>query len=244
MIRLAFLLFTLSFRCLPAFAHPDSLKLRHGPETISHTGTIGVSISNFSIAGITPFDHLMFTGYIANQLGAYAEYALYNGPRPIKIYFGYNEWNLNPFFDKILYEPAPYTSYRFVRQYVQASRNFNEPGALRFRKGYRMADAAATTEYRIGHHCFTGGLGASLTWGKSYYLEQRYFNTSWNSFMYVMREEQETYVGIFLPVRYDLLFIRDRFAVGVQGSARKYFGLQSLQIDYGVHLAVNLLPPH
>jgi len=239
-----FLWFALVLCSQTVSANAETLKLGRMPEIISHTATVGLSISNFSIAGITPFDHLMFTGYIANQLGGYAEYALNNGPRPLKVYMGYNEWNLHPFFDKILYEPAPYTSYRFVRQYVQSSRNFNEPGALRYRKGYRMIDAAANTEYRTGNHCFTGGVGASLTWGTSYYLEQRYFNTSWNSFMYVMREEKETYFGIFLPVRYDLKFIRDRLSAGIQCSARKYFGLQSVQIDYGVHLAVNLLPPH
>jgi hypothetical protein len=100
-----------------------------------------------------------------------------------------------------------------------------------------MIDAAANTEYRFRKHLFSSGLGASYTWGTSYYLEQRIYNTVWDSYQYDYREKKESYLGLFVPLRYDLLLLHNHLALGIQGNVRKYFGLQSAQVDYGFHLS-------
>lgn len=216
------------------FSHAKGDSVRTKKE---YRNTVMLSIANFSIVGITPFDRLIFTSYISNQIGVNVEHKL---SKVCRISLGYNEWNLHPFFEKIIYDPAPYTSFLHFRQYIKGSRNIDDIGALRHRHGYKMIDAAANYRYdRFRRHKFTGGLGISYTWGTSYYLTHRFFSAYENNYVDYTRKEREGYAGAIIPVRYDFLFLRNRLAIGVQGTARKYFGLQSWQIDYGVHLSVN-----
>lgn len=202
-----------------------------------YRNTVMLSIANFSIVGFTPFDRTVITSYIANQLGVNLEHRVNNS---FGYSLGYHEWNLNPFFDKIEYHPEPFTSYLYYRQYIKGSRNIDDIGSLRHRYGYKMIDATANCRYdKFRRHKFSTGAGVSYTWGTNYYLTHRYYSVIVNDFMYYVRKESEGYAGAIIPLRYDLLFLRNRFATGVQGTARKYFGLQSWQIDYGIHLSVN-----
>lgn len=230
------LLFVLS-TCLQSLAKTDSLAASNKRE---YRNSVILSIANFSIAGITPFDkNFIFppyvADYIANQYGIQIEHELTG---PFRVSMGYHAWNL--FASRTDHEPDPYTSYLYDRRYVKGSRNINETGALRHRHGYKMLDAAVSYRYdKFARHKFSAGMGLSYTWGTNYYLTQRFFSTTENSYVYYTSKTSGNYAGMVLPLRYDLLFFKSILAVGAQVNARKYFGLQSWQIDYGVHLSVN-----
>lgn len=222
---------------LPGLAKTDSSAHNKKRE---YKNSVMLSIANFSIAGITPFDkNFIFppylADYIANQYGIQIEHKL---RKPFSVSIGYNAWNL--YTSRTDHEPDPYTSFLYDRRYVKGSRNIDEIGALRHRYGYKMLDAAVTYRYdKFYRHKFSVGMGLSYTRGTNYYLTQRFFSTTENSYVYYTQKTSKSYAGMVLPLRYDLLFFKNRLAVGAQANARKYFGLQSLQIDYGVHVSVN-----
>jgi hypothetical protein len=218
------------------FSHAKGDSVRTKKE---YRNTVRLSMANFSILGITKFNLNMgpppYWDYIANQFGLNYEHKIDNC---ISVAIGYSEWNINS--SRSDSHPTAYTSFLYSRRYIKGSRNIDDIGALRHRYGYKMIDAAASYRYdKFRRHKFTGGAGISYTWGTNYYLTHRFFSAYENDYVYYTRKESEGYAGAIIPVRYDFLFLRNRFATGVQGTARKYFGLQSWQIDYGIHLGVN-----
>ena len=208
----------------------------------TYRNSITLSLANFSIIGLTDFDPNSIippttVPYIANQFGITATHEVF--PR-IAVSIAYNAWNANSWLnrhDDYVDEDHDHT---FDHRYQPGQRNNEEPGALRFRYAYKMIDVAAVYTYdRFKRHHFSVGAGLSYTWGTNFYVYSKQFNVHNNFEEYIMRTKKEGYAGLLIPVSYDFLFFKERMRMGIQANARKYFGLYSFQIDYGLHVGLN-----
>ena len=81
------------------------------------------------------------------------------------------------------------------------------------------------------------GLGLSYTSGINTYYDSLVV-TYFERWEYT-HQKKEGYLGVVPSLSYDYAIIRNRFSVGADLRYRKYFGLYSAQIDYGVHLGCN-----
>ena len=52
-------------------------------------------------------------------------------------------------------------------------------------------------------------------------------------------QHSDVHLGFISSLGYDYLILKGRFAVGAAVKCRKYFALQSVQLDYGVHVGWN-----
>lgn len=225
---------------LVGFTHTTHAKRDSVKTGEQYRNTVTLSMANFSIVGITPFDERFVLGWIANQFGINVAHRLDNN---LALNIGYHAWNISPVFYKggAYNDPEPFNTHTYDNRYTYGERNHDDVGSLRFRYGYKMVDATIMYRYdKILRHKFAVGAGLSCAWGSNLYVRYKlYYGSQPNDFLFVMNRERKGYAGILLPVRYDYLFSSGKFGIGLQSNARKYFGLQSLQIDYGFHFSVN-----
>lgn len=224
-------------------ANSDSVCSRKWLDSSQYT--VSLSAANFTIAGLTKFypDLGPFSDNIANQFGLSVERRMRK-----RLYAGvaFAAWNTMRYLDRNYtaawnyQDPVSDDHYGDFR-YPVAQPHYDEIGAWRFRHAYKMIDLNALYAYdHFKRHRFTGGLGLSFTWGTNIYLDRILYNPVNNIDLYYFHRETHGYAGVILPFRYDLLFLRGKLATGLQGNVRKYFGIYSVQIDYGVHLNINL----
>lgn len=223
----------LSAIAFSSFAGTDSISVRK-----DHKTSVTLSIANFSIAGLTYFDYYMFTDYIANQFGVNVEHKV---NERLRINIGFNTWNTNAYLNRRADWSDPEEIHLYDYRFPRGQKNIDDVGALRFRYGYKMIDIAVSRRWEhFRKHKFTGGLGLSFTWGTNYYLDHIYFDNNINDYIYRMHTEVHGYGGVIVPLRYDYLFAKNRMSIGLQTTARKYLGLYSVQVDYGMHVSINI----
>ena len=237
-------LFLTSFLLTQAYllsAHGDTTKT-----TQNYRNTITFTMSDFGIVGLAKAhlnnryaDPILVLYNLTNQFGIQVERSYQD---KFVLGLSYNAWNTNPLLNKYQRMGSSQIEvHDFDRRYPYGEKDYNRIGAQRFRHGYKMIDAVASYRYRfLPRHIVTGGVGASFTFGTNLYVTGKYYYGSRpEDFLWRTNRVAESYMGFTVPLRYDFLMLHNRVAIGVQGNARKYFGLYSWLIDGGVHVSYN-----
>ena len=212
----------------------------------NYRNTITFTMSDFGIVGLANehmrkrYENVFDALYqLTNQFGIQAERTYQD---KFIVGLSYNAWNTIPFMNTNPKNGLPTVEiYDFDRRYPFGEKDYNRIGAQRFRHGYKMIDAVASYRYRfLPRHFVTGGVGASFTFGTNLYVTGKYYYGGRpEDFLWRTNRVAKSYMGFTVPLRYDFLLLHNRVAIGVQGNARKYFGLYSWLIDGGVHVSYN-----
>ena len=112
-------------------------------------------------------------------------------------------------------------------------------GSLMYRYKYQSEDLIVKYKYSLNKkNAIKIGLGISRTSGSSSYVDSIYVNPNppHDGIIY-SHYQKDTYWGYVPTINYDYLLIRNNLSVGADLRCRKYFGLYSVQIDYGIQLA-------
>jgi hypothetical protein len=115
------------------------------------------------------------------------------------------------------------------------------PGTLEWRYKYKMVDAIAMYKHAVTkRHTLSVGPGISYAWGTNVYVDTVFYNTGppYDALV-VSSVKIKHYFGLDATVQYDYSLFKSRVNVGVDFKGRKYFGLNSMQVEYGVHTGVN-----
>ncbi len=121
---------------------------------------------------------------------------------------------------------------------VQGQRDYQKIGGLKRRTSYYLGDITFSYRYnKFKKDKIMITAGPSLAMGCNVYVNsmhvvngKTYYNCDYN---------WESQIGLLSRVSYDHLFLKGRVGMGVHIACRKYFGLESVQMDYGMHLGLN-----
>jgi len=192
-------------------------------QKLDKNNSIIISVSNFSFPKILRF-RLGISRNLFDQCGIYYERRIY---KQFKATIGYSEWNT------LIHEGA--------RPFVPGYIGLMTIGSFQYRQHYKMADIFLSYKYRkCIRHSIDVGIGASYYWGLNTYIDTIFYNPDppYDAIEY-SKSRKENYWGIVPFVKYDYLLWKNRIGLGADIRLRKYFGLNSAQIDYGIHLSLN-----
>ncbi len=105
---------------------------------------------------------------------------------------------------------------------------------LLLRTDHRMVDVLISYQFnKFRRDKIKAGIGPSFTAGYNSYIDEDtipmdHFHWQW-----------DRYYGVVSNIGYDHLFFKNRIAAGAQVACRKYFGLELLQFNIGLHAGVN-----
>lgn len=187
-----------------------------------------LSVSYFYYPHLQP-PYWGIDGRITQQFGFYYQRRVY---KHIHINAGFAEWNTLTYKNRdINGSPIVIGSYNGATQ----------PHQLQWRTFYKMMDLFVTYDYVLAkRHKLSIGMGATYCWGKNTYVDTVYYNPEppFDAIMF-SKIEPAHYWGMMPVFCYDYMLFNNRAAIGIDLRCRKYFGLYSSQVDYGIHVGVN-----
>ncbi len=151
----------------------------------------------------------------------------------IKLGGGYTMWNTFPSLGNYIFRDGPH---------VISSRNYLGVGAIAYRAKYKMVDVYGTYDCKhLKRHNIALGGGGTYSLGENTIIDSIVSlpGNQWEEY-FLYATHRAHYYGVIALLKYNYIIIKNRISIGGSFKFRKYFGLYSSQLDYGVNLAVNL----
>ena len=194
------------------------------------TNTLKLETGCFIIPG--SYNPQPYSLSLQEQHGLYYEHTI---SRKIQISFGMNWWNSSMIGGYTIWEIPQVTSTKYDSKEIITLTRTN----------YKMVDIAVRYSLiATKRHRLNAGLGISFANGSDIFYKD-IINYPLPPDVYSCRsppnsyEHSDIHLGAISSLSYDCYILKGRFAVGVDIKCRKYFSLQSVQLDYGIHVGYN-----